>query len=156
MEYSVRIANPGDAAPLAELLRQFGWFAMFKELPIEEADRRVQAHLDRCLADESHTMLVAEAREGVVLGYVSVHWLPYLLLPDPEGYVSELFVRESARGMGVGTRMLEAVVAQARQHGCYRLMLLNFRHRESYQRGFYAKLGWEERPEAANFIYLIS
>ena len=30
--------------------------------------------------------------------------------------------------------------------------LLNIRHRESYRRGFYKKIGWEERPQAANFV----
>jgi len=31
-------------------------------------------------------------------------------------------------------------------------MLLNMRKRESYQRNFYQKHGWEERPDAANFV----
>ena len=72
---------------------------------------------------------------------------------QPEGYVSELFIKEQARGQGIGARLLEAVQAEARNRGCTRLMLLNVRKRESYQRGFYAKHGWEERPEAANFIF---
>lgn len=36
-----------------------------------------------------------------------------------------------------------------------KLQLINFRHRESYERSFYTKHGWEERPLAANFaLYL--
>ena len=31
-------------------------------------------------------------------------------------------------------------------------MLINLRKRESYQRQFYAKQGWDERVDAANFI----
>jgi GNAT superfamily N-acetyltransferase len=75
-----------------------------------------------------------------------------LLLSGPEGYVSELFVAEGARGRGVGTRLIEAVEALARERGCSRLLLLNVRERESYERGFYAARGWQERPGVANFI----
>jgi len=32
-------------------------------------------------------------------------------------------------------------------------MLVNMRHRESYERQFYSKQGWKERAEAANFVY---
>ena len=31
-------------------------------------------------------------------------------------------------------------------------MLLNRKTRESYERGFYRRLGWEEREEFANFV----
>jgi hypothetical protein len=43
--------------------------------------------------------------------------------------------------------------AEAQERGCSRLMLINLRKRESYQRRFYQKQGWEEREEAANFVY---
>jgi GNAT superfamily N-acetyltransferase len=82
-----------------------------------------------------------------------VHWLPYLLLPGPEGYVSELFLRESSRGLGIGGQLIETVKAEALKRNCSRLMLLNLRKRESYKRGFYKKQGWEERQEAVNFIF---
>ena len=39
---------------------------------------------------------------------------------------------------------------------CSRLSLLNNRQRESYQRGFYAKNGWEERSDLVNFIKKLS
>jgi GNAT superfamily N-acetyltransferase len=72
--------------------------------------------------------------------------------PYSEGYVSELFVAESARGAGLGTKLLEAVKDLAIGRGCSRLMLVNRKTRESYKRGFYRKLGWEERQEFANFV----
>ena len=84
-----------------------------------------------------------------------MHWLPYLFLKGPEGYVSELFVRESARGQGVGGELLRKIETEARARGCARLSLINLRNRESYMRQFYVKAGWEERAEAANFVYRI-
>ena len=152
MEVKIRKVEIEDASRLAEILRSFGWFAAFENEDAETSVERVRRHLSLCLADDSHSMYVAEV-DGRVLGYTSVHWLPYLLLAGPEGYVSELFVQQEGRSQGLGTRLLEAIKQEARQRGCVRLMLLNNRGRESYQRQFYAKNGWQERPEMANFIY---
>jgi len=120
----------------------------------ERTQKRIAAHLERCQADESHTLLVAHDGERV-LGYVGVHWLPYLILPGPEGFVSELFVADSARGRGIGGRLVEAVRAEAFKRGCFRLMLLNRKTRESYRRGFYEKAGWTERHEFGNFVIIL-
>jgi len=67
--------------------------------------------------------------------------------------VSELFVREEFRGQKIGSQLLEAVKVEARNRGCFHLMLLNLRKRDSYKRQFYPKHGWEERPDAANFVF---
>ena len=73
----------------------------------------------------------------------------------PEGYVSELFVRDGARGQGAGRELLRTVETEAKARGCQRLSLINLRRRESYQRQFYIKAGWQERAEAANFIRVL-
>ncbi len=90
------------------------------------------------------------------MGYGTVHWMPTLFLSGPEGYVSELFVEETARGQGAGTELIRAVQAEAKERGCSRLVVLNNRQRESYKRGFYRKCGWEERLDAANFVWRLS
>jgi hypothetical protein len=51
--------------------------------------------------------------------------------------------------------LLETVQAEGVRRGSRRLMLLNMRQRESYQRGFYSKLGWEERLQAATFVKML-
>jgi len=152
MPVKIREAKAADASGIAGLLRSLG---LFKHITAETPGKtrtRVARHLGLCAADDSHSVLVA-LEDGVIAGYCAAHWLPYLMLKGPEGYVSELFVSEACRGKGVGGLLLKAVEAEARARGCCRLMLLNLRTRESYQRGFYKKQGWEERKEAANFLY---
>jgi GNAT superfamily N-acetyltransferase len=156
MTVQIREASAQDAQSLAELLREIGWFESFKNGPFEAAIQRVRLHIEQCLTDNSHSIFVAEPQDGAIVGYGSVHWLPYLFLEGPEGLVSELFVRESARGQGVGRELLRRIETEARVRGCARLSLINLRNRESYMRRFYVKAGWEERREAANFIYRIS
>ena len=148
----LRKATIEDAAPLALLLREIGWFAAFKSESIDDSTRRVRSELELCLADGSHSVYVAQTDDRII-GYVSVHWIPYLFMPGPEGYVSELFVRNGERGQGVGRQLLEVVRAEARSRRCSRLALTNLRHRESYQRQFYTKAGWIERDDAASFVY---
>jgi GNAT superfamily N-acetyltransferase len=151
-----RKATLEDAPELVALLREIGWFEALERATDEEAIGQVRTRLEQCLADDSHTVYVARAEDGGIAGYVSVHWLPYLFMRGPEGYVSELFVRPAARGRGVGRKLLELVQTEARPRGCARLSLINLRQRESYQRQFYVKGGWKERGEAANFIFTLS
>jgi GNAT superfamily N-acetyltransferase len=156
MEIAIRNATLDDARQLAVLLQGIGWFEAFNSGDIEHSRARVEARLTQCLADPSHSVFVAEWPAGEIAGYGSVHWLPYLFMSGPEGYVSELFVRASARGRGVGGKLLKIIEAEARARGCQRLSLINLRSRESYQRQFYIKAGWTERSEAANFVYPVS
>jgi GNAT superfamily N-acetyltransferase len=148
----LRKATIEDAAPLALLLREIGWFEAFKSESVDDSARRVTAELELCLTDGSHSVYVAQTEDRII-GYVSVHWIPYLFMPGPEGYVSELFVRNGERSQGVGTQLLQVVRAEARSRGCSRLALTNLRHRESYQRQFYTKAGWTERDDAVQFVY---
>lgn len=153
----IRPADLGDAPALALLLRELGWFTHMNAgdaaSPTTENTDRVMLHLEKCLANSSHSVYVAQDDEGEIVGYTAVHWLPYLFMTGPEGFISELFVRETARGYGLGARLLAEVKTEALTRGVSRLSLLNGRHRESYQRQFYEKQGWEERPYMANFVY---
>ena len=156
MEIKIRKARIEDAGGIAAVVRGLPWITRFDAETVETTTRRIAHHLELCLADDSHAVYVAENADGEIAGYVAVHWLPYLMLAGPEGYVSELFIRESDRGQGIGTRLLEVAKKEAETRGCTRLMLLNMQERESYRREFYKKRGWEERPGAANFVYKFS
>lgn len=155
MEFTIREATLEDAAQLTDLLREVGWRPDIQTMPLAQLTERVTRQLVRCLDNESHTIYVAIEAAGTIAGYVTVHWLPYLMYPGPEGFISELFLREAARGQGMGAKMLETVKQAAKDRGGYRLQLINHRQRESYQRGFYAKQGWEERLDAADFVFYL-
>jgi len=62
-------------------------------------------------------------------------------------------VAPGVRDQGVGTALLDSVVAEAKTRGCARLMLEAVRTRESYARGFYTKRGWIEREDVANMVF---
>jgi GNAT superfamily N-acetyltransferase len=148
----VREAAQEDVPAISFIIRELGWFDYINEEPPADTEGRVSGLLKLCGVDESHMVLVAVNREDEVISYASVHWLPYLLLPGPEGFVSELFVRESNRGKGTGSELLRVIKEEAIRRRCSRLMLVTGRERLSYERGFYRKLDWSERPEISNFV----
>jgi GNAT superfamily N-acetyltransferase len=152
MSIRIRKSKTSDAHALADLIRAQGIFTRINVETPEETEERVRRHLALDGADDSHLVLVARNADGQIAGYCAVHWLPYLFLSGPEGYVSELFVHPEFRGQGIGGLLLEAVKSEAVVRGCSRLSLINMRSRESYLRQFYAKQGWVERSDAANFI----
>lgn len=168
VEITVREACTEDSDAIAAILHTLGWSERLKSKDSTQVQVDVAARIEQCIREQTHTILVAERwRDGSnqniddtshasetarqVIGYISVHWFPNMLMLGYDGYVSELFIHPDETGRGAGSRLLEAVQAYAAERGCTRLLLMNRRIRESYRRHFYVKHGWEELPDAAFF-----
>jgi predicted N-acetyltransferase YhbS len=144
-DISIRPLKPSDIADIMQLHRELGWNPAFK------ADgSTLKQRLEALITEESALLLVATLK-GKVVGYIHGEIVTYLLFAGREMLVSELFVMESVRGRGVGKALLNAIESEAVQQKCFRISVLNSRERESYKRGFYPSLGYEERPHTANF-----
>jgi predicted N-acetyltransferase YhbS len=144
-EIAIRPLKPGDIADIMQLHRELGWNPAFK------ADgSTLKQRLEALITEENALLLVAELN-GKMVGYVHGEIVTYLLFAGREMLVSELFVRENVRGRGVGKALLNAIESAAVEDKCFRISVLNSRERESYKRGFYPSLGYEERPHTANF-----
>merc|ERR1712087_1006129 len=69
----------------------------------------------RLLEDIELHAFVAEDANGVLLGLT--HFLVHASTSRPDVcYLQDLFTRESARGMGIGRKLISAVVAWSRHH----------------------------------------
>lgn len=148
----IREATEADAPGIAVVLHDITELSAVINRPFEETCEQVVRGLAIAVPSTSSVVLVATAEDGAIVGYCSAHWVPLLFLSGPEGYITELFVRQSHRSLGVGTALLEEVRRRAQLLGCSRLSLLNARDREAYRRSFYAKHQWQERERMANFI----
>lgn len=159
VEIVIREGRMEDSNAIAAILRALGWFEHINNEAHAQTRQRVATGIEQCQREKTHTVLVAERVQensvGKVVGYVSVHWFPHLMHGSHEGYISELFVHPSETGKGIGGRLLKTVNLYARERDCTRLLLMNRRTRESYQRGFYMKHGWEESPDGVFFSYML-
>lgn len=111
----------------------------------------VEAAAEECIGQPGHEIIVVAAGDKVV-AYVAVHWVPFPMLGGREAYVSDLIVGADWRGHGLGNRLMKAVEARASEMGCERLMLNNRVAAESFERGFFAKAGFRQRTDFANFV----
>lgn len=144
-DITIRPLKPSDIADVMQLHRELGWNPAFK------ADgSTLKQRLEALITEDDALLLVAEVN-GQAVGYIHGEIVTYLLFAGREMLVSELFVKEKARAAGVGKALLGAIEAQAVQRKCFRISVLNSRERESYKRGFYPSLGYEERSQTANF-----
>lgn len=131
---AVRRARPGDALAVRRLLRDLGYAA---------ESRATDETVSHVLKHPEAAVFVAAA--GVeVLGYVALSVRPQMRLAGLIASIDELVVVPARRAGGVGTLLLDAAIAHAKNLQCRRIEVLQSRARESYQRKFYAKRSFVE------------
>jgi GNAT superfamily N-acetyltransferase len=59
------------------------------------------------------------------------------------GLLEDVFVDETTRGVGLGIAIVNHVISEARQRGCYKLIATS-RHERSRVHDLYRRLGFEE------------
>lgn len=144
----VRPADPLDAAPIAAILEDARIVQAVAE-PEALVRQRIRQEIETAHRAERDIFVAEHDAHGVV-GFATVDWIRDLRV-GPGGLLSDLFVHGSARGRGAGSALLERVEAEARARGCARLVLHTGRSGEAYDRGFYAKKGFEEQEDLTTF-----
>ena len=126
-EAIIRRAERGDKEPLGVLWTEFlaeqaALDARF--CPAEDALERWQNDFDGWLRDDGYAFFVAE-RGAALVGFATAErWAPPpVYAASFDVHLDELFVVPSARGRGLGRRLVEAVTAWAGEVGAARLRL---------------------------------
>ena len=99
------------------------------------------------LGDERRTLLLAELA-GRPVGFACFSRVASLHLGGDLLVLDELVVGAAARGSGVGSALVQALVHEAERIGARRIELTTNKQRESYRRGFYSKRGFHEAGSA--------
>jgi diamine N-acetyltransferase len=97
-------------------------FGLIKELAVfERAADRVMNSVEQMEAEqESFECVVAETTAGEVVG-MALFYPVYFTWVGKSMYLDDLVVSEAWRGQGIGTRLLERVIEEARDRDCKRL-----------------------------------
>lgn len=120
----VGLVTPAQHGSLVELLREL--HAYYND-GAAVAPGLVQAHLsERLLAPGSPLhLVVATGEDGAVLGLAAIALMYSLVEPAPDKrrqcLLKELYVRDAARGLGVGRALMRWVARHAVAQGCGRI-----------------------------------
>jgi GNAT superfamily N-acetyltransferase len=142
---SVRLATSADARLIVELMAEFrDWWRY--DGPSDESLAR---SVPRLLDDPNTDFLVAGDDGVCQLRYRYGLWLE-----SEDCELEDLYVRERARGAGLGRALVEAAVERARARGCGRIQLDTNEGNEE-ARALYESLGfsaWAETPGGNNLL----
>jgi ribosomal protein S18 acetylase RimI-like enzyme len=120
MPPQVWVAGNDDLEPVAELLVAFrDW--MRRDAPPDETIRRTTAAL---LRDSDTDFLLASPDGGSLpAGVCQLRYRLSVWTGMDDCWLEDLYVREDARGGGVGRTLVEAAVERARARRCRRIQL---------------------------------
>lgn len=127
------------AAKLVRLHHAFDPKRFFLEEPVE---RGYEWWLGRELENADALVIVATIERAIV-GYVyaTIEKRDWNLLLDRYAGLHDIYVDESARGHGVGEKLLHALVDEVRRRGAPRVVLMSAVQNQGAQRLF-AKVGF--------------
>jgi GNAT superfamily N-acetyltransferase len=133
---TIREAMPADAGTIVLLIRALAAYENMADLVrITDADVLRDGFGDR----RCFEALLAEV-DGQAVG-LALHRPSYSTFDGRPGlYVEDLFVAESARGLGIGRMLMARLAAIARERGCSRMTLAVLHWNPA--RDFYRRLGF--------------
>jgi GNAT superfamily N-acetyltransferase len=132
MEIEIRDALEADAEALSPLMEQL--------MDQPSTPDQIRSRLRRVAGTGADRVLVAVA-EGRVVGPAGLH-LAWMVHADaPTARVMSIVVDRACRGQGIGRRLVEASVEQARAWGCDRIELTS-RLERSGAHTFYETVGF--------------
>lgn len=143
----IRRATPDDIDIVQRLVDEEARFhatsPIFRPYVAEQTQRAVRASLMESLERDTDVHLIARA-EGEDAGIIDVgpgRGSP-LYVPPGAAYIGDTAVRPEFRGTGVGTALVEAGLAWARERG-FRAMTLHFATTNALSSSFWTGLGFE-------------
>lgn len=140
-----REAAAGDAPEVQELLRHLGYHVSLSRLE--------RILLTICESSQAQCVLATLPVNDLVVGMMTLRVYPCLRLGGDQVTIEELVVHQDWRGQGLGRTLTHYAIAYAKSRQAVRIEVLTSESRESTQRGFYEKAGFQR---AASRVYRLN
>jgi len=92
---------------------------------------------------KSEAIKITAEENGKVMGRAFLYLIKNDLHDKPYGLLEDVFVEEEARGGGLGTKLVQAVIDEVKVHGCYKLIATSRESREGVH-NWYEKIGFKK------------
>ena len=140
---SVHIATPAEAPAVARLLCEFrDWWGN-----AEPSEELMLASVRRIMeAGDGEYLLGVTTTGGEPAGVAQIRFRWSVWKTAEDCWLEDLYVREAARGAGLGRALVDAAVARARARGCRRIEL-DVNEDNDAARGLYAACGFTFEPK---------
>ena len=137
-EFTIRAATKSDIPEILGLLYELG-----RPQPKNDSDVKDFKKIAKNYISDSDKTIIVAISDGVVVGLVSIVFLPRLNQTDLEMYIPELIVLEKYQRKGIGKKLIKKCIDLGKERKCHRIRLESGNHRvESHQ--FYLDLGFEQ------------
>lgn len=140
-----RGATVFDTPQVEELLRHLGYHVSLSRL------ERTLAGI--CESSHAQCVLATIPLNDLVVGMMTLRVFPCLRLGGEQVSIEELVVHADWRGQGLGRSLTDYAIAYAKSRQAVRIEVLTSESRESTQRGFYEKAGFQR---AASRVYRLN
>jgi GNAT superfamily N-acetyltransferase len=89
---------------------------------------------------DSYAVKITAEENAKAVGWAYLYIIFQDRHEEPYGLVENVYVEEEYRSRGVGTKLMEAIIQEARERNCYKL-IGHSRTFKTKVHGFYEKLG---------------
>ncbi|GGG45546.1 GNAT family N-acetyltransferase [Hymenobacter glacieicola] len=138
----------GQEADLPQVLALIQELAEYERAPHEVTNTLADMQRDGFGPDPIFKFFVAEQLGGTIIG-IALYYTAYSTWKGRMLFLEDLVVTEALRGTGIGKRLFDAVVAEARHTGAHRMKWQVLEWNEPAI-GFYKKIGANLDPEWHN------
>ena len=93
--------------------------------------------------ERAYAIKLTAEEGGKIFGHAYLYILYNDLHEEAFGLMEDVYVEKGRRGEGVGTRLVDAVIKEARERGCYKLLGQSRYSKEDVHK-LYIKLGFKD------------
>ena len=107
-------------------------FSLFERLPSRSRTDEYRVNQKtgveiyrKIISDPSLGVIIVAEQDGELLGCITLSYPLAIRSSGPYARIEEYIVNEKARGKGIGTKLLEAAITEARKMNCFDLQVNN-------------------------------
>lgn len=93
--------------------------------------------------NKSYATKFTAEEDGKILGRAYLYVVFNDLHKEPFGFMEDVFVEEESRGKGIGTKLVNEVIAEAKKENCYKIICTS-RYEKPEVHLLYKKLGFKD------------